>query len=83
MKPVMIEGDRLKKAILKALETESFGLAVGQITELRGVISTGEAFPIDKIEVTLVTPTATQSRFTAPTGRGKIKLATLDGENVQ
>lgn len=80
----------LAEALSNIIREQSVGMADLEVTAIHGLATTGEPFEISGVELTLqprkrpVTATADVSgRFTPPVGRGKIKLAAINGEIVQ
>lgn len=88
MQAFKISNGMLRRAVQQVLKEESAGMLDLEIVGLSGVVVTGEAFEIDSLEVMLMPKVRTKStsaadksgRYTPPTGRGKIRLAAVDGE---
>lgn len=94
---ITISREALLKAVAQIVKDQSVGMADMDCVAMNAVLvdqrkgGVTETFPLDTIEVELV-PVAAKAPanstdksgrvFTAPTGRGKIKLVSVDGALV-
>lgn len=83
MPGIKISKERLIALLEGEIRRQSGGSAPITITKLDGVIKTGEHFEIEAISLSAqALKVADFTTKTAPAGRGKIKLAAVDGERV-
>ena len=83
MQGFKISKERLIALLEGEIRRQSGGSAPITITKLDGVIKTGEHFEIEAVSLSAapVTPRDFVAK-SEPAGRGKIKLAAVDGELV-
>lgn len=80
MPSISISKDLLVKAIAAEVKRQSFGNANMDITHIEGVIDSGEAFEIVGIRVQTEAPKVRDFvQRSEPAGRGKIRLAAVNG----
>ena len=83
MKSVTIPYDFLVQLIEQEVRKASFGNAPIKISSIQGITEIGGAEPITGLYVTVESPKPRDFLTpSAPAGKGKIKLATIDGEEV-
>lgn len=83
MPTISISRDMLIKAVAAEVKRQSFGVASLEVTNIEGVIESGESFEIVGIRVQAEKPKPTAAEIlqrTPPAGQGKIRLAAIDGE---
>lgn len=90
MSSLKISHTLLARALSDIIRQDTIGMADMDITAIHAVAETGDLFPINGLEIELAPKrkaatvgTDVSGRFTPPAGKGKIRLAAVDGEAVQ